>query len=203
LYPVFVFMGAAILLGETYTLSHFAGGLLLLLGVILASFHQGGALRLNSVSPAIKPFIIYWILTAVYYLALKCLLNSIDEWNLYTWSCLGNLIASLPLLMGKQVRLEVASFFSKGRLALGALMTEEALQFSGVIFSLCAFAEGSVALVACVGALQPLITLILMLGIMPFSPGLVQELEGRMDRRILMQKCMSFLIIVAGIYLIC
>lgn len=204
LYPVFVFIGAIVLLGETYTSGHCAGGLLLILGVILASYRQGGgALGLTSLSPAIRPFIVYWILTAIYFLALKCLLSSIDEWNLYTWSCLGNLMASLPLLLEGQVREDVASFFRKGRLAIGALMTEEVLQFSGVILSLFAFAEGSVALVTCIGALQPMITLILMLAIMPFYPGLVQEMEGCIDRKILAQKSMSFLIIIAGIYLIC
>jgi uncharacterized membrane protein len=203
LYPIFVFIGAAVMLGEALTLKHYAGGFLLLAGVLLASFRHGGPIQFNSLSPALKPFVFYWITTAIYYLALKCLLSSADEWNFYTWSCLGNLAASMPLLIGKDVRHEAFNFFKGGGITIGAIVAEESLQFLGIITTLCACAQGSVTLVTSIGALQPLMTLVMMLGIVPFSSRLVEELDECLDRCALIQKSSSFLIIVAGVYLIC
>jgi len=85
----------------------------------------------------------YWVLTAAYYLTLKYLLVSIDEWNLYIWSSLGSLIVILPLMGVSSIRSEVKSFFSQGGMAVGALVSEETFQFLGIIFSIFAYAIGS------------------------------------------------------------
>ncbi len=213
-YPVFVFIGSVFLFGEVLDLKCCAGGLLLVAGTLLLSYKKN-AIRSGSncrgpkiltnliaLSPAIKPFMSYWILTAIYYLSLKYLLVSMDEWQLYTWSSLGSLMVVLPLLSKQSIRSEVTGFFAGGRVAVGGLISEEIFQFLGLIFSMFAYTIGSVTLVSSVGALQPILTVLLILGLGVLAPKLAKEMDERTDRRALVQKGISFLVVMIGIYFV-
>lgn len=219
IYLVFVFIGSVLLLGEVLELKHCAGGLLLLLGTVLISYkksesgcnglysdplHNNGLLSKpgNAISPAIKPFLSYWVLTAAYFIALKVLLVSIDEWNLYIWSSLGGLMAVLPMLLVGSVRSEVTGFFKQGGMAVGALISEETFQFLGIIFFIFAYAIGSVTLVSSVGALQPILTVLLILGLGIITPKLAKSLNESTDWNSLKQKGISFLAVALGIYFV-
>jgi drug/metabolite transporter (DMT)-like permease len=219
-YPLFVFIGSVLLLGEVLELKHCAGGLLLLLGTLLISHKKNGSYGnglysnssnsnslnskpfLRALSPALKPFMSYWVLTAAYYLSLKYLLVSIDEWNLYIWSSLGSLIVILPLMGVSSIRSEVKSFFGQGGMAVGALVSEETFQFLGIIFSIFAYAIGSVTLVSSVGALQPIITVILILVLGILAPKLARVLNEKTDWNSLKQKGLSFMVVALGIYFV-
>jgi len=219
-YPLFVFIGSALLLGEVLELKHCAGGLLLLAGALLISYkkntsnhsdlnsNRSNSNRLNikpflsALSPAIKPFLSYWVLTTLYYLSLKYLLISIDEWNLYIWSSLGSLIAVLPFMGISSIRSEVKTFFGQGGYAVGALISEETFQFLGIIFSFFAYAIGSVTLVSSVGALQPIMTMLLILGLGVLVPKLAKVMNEKTDWSSLKQKGISFVIVAIGIYFV-
>lgn len=207
-YPLFVFMGSVFLLGEMLEPKHCAGALLLLVGTLLISYKNSdsnssrGLVGLMALSPAIKPFLSYWILTAIYYLSLKYLLLSIDGWHLYTWSSLGSLVAVVPLMSIPSTRREVLGFFAGGSYAIGGLISEETFQFLGLIFSIFAYSLGSVSLVSSVGALQPILTVILILALGIIMPKLAKEMDERTDRRALMQKSLSFMIVLLGIYFV-
>ena len=213
-YPVFVFIGSIFLFGEVLDLKCCAGGLLLIVGTLLLSYKKnaigGGSIsrgpkiltNLVALSPAIKPFMSYWILTAIYYLSLKYLLVSMDEWHLYIWSSFGGLMVVLPLLGKQSIRREVTDFFAGGGVAVGALISEEIFQFLGLIFSMFAYAIGSVTLVSSVGALQPILTVLLILGLGVLAPKLAKEMNERTDRRALAQKGISFLVVMIGIYFV-
>jgi drug/metabolite transporter (DMT)-like permease len=217
-YPLFVFIGSVLLLGEVMELKHCAGGLLLLVGTLLISYKKNGSYRngsysnswnsnslnsnpfLSALSPAIKPFLSYWALTAVYYLSLKYLLISMDEWNLYIWSSLGSLMVVLPLMGIQSIRSEVKNFFSQGGMAVGTLISGETFQFLGIIFSLFAYAIGSVTMVSSVGALQPIMTVLLVLGLGILMPKLAKVMNEKTDWCSLKQKGISFLVVAIGIY---
>ena len=222
-YPLFIFIGSALLLGEVMELRHYAGGLLLLAGTLLISckkklsdqtdLYSHGSTNnsliskqlgqfISSLSPAIKPFLSYWVLTAIYYLSLKYLLISIDEWNLYIWSSLGSLMAVLPLMGISSIRSEVKSFFGQGGLAVGALISEETFQFLGIIFSIFAYAIGSVTLVSSIGALQPIMTVLIILGLGVLTPKLANVINEKTDWCSLKQKGFSFLVVAIGIYFV-
>jgi len=219
-YPLFVFIGSALLLGEVLEIKHYAGGLLLLVGTLLISYKKNGSDKddlysersnsdgsnskqfLSVLSPAIKPFLSYWVLTAIYYLSLKYLLISINEWNLYIWSSLGSMIVVLPLMSITSIRSEVKNFFSQGGLAVGALISEETFQFLGIIFSLFAYAIGSVTLVSSVGALQPIVTVLIILVLGVFMPEIAKLMNEKTDWSSLKQKGVSFVVVVIGIYLV-
>ncbi len=200
-YPVFVFLGAFFFLGESLALRHWIGGLLLIIGVLLISckFKRTGGSGTSMISPAIRPFISYWIAMAIYCIALKFLLASMNEWQLYTWSSFGNLMAALPMLANPAVRKEVQGFLGSGTSAIGGLVSEETFMFLGLIFSIFAYALGSVALVTSVGALQPILTLILVVVLGLVLPGRIKE---ELDRNSLFQKSLSFIIVIIGIYFI-
>ncbi len=222
-YPLFVFMGSALLLGEVLELKHYAGGLLLVVGTLLISYKKKGSDRtdlysngsnnnslinepfgriISSLSPVIKPFISYWVLTAVYYLSLKYLLISIDGWDLYVWSSLGSLMVVLPLMGISTIRTEVKSFFSQGGLAVGALISEETFQFLGIIFTIFAYAIGSVTLVSSIGALQPIMTVLIILGLGVLTPKLANVINEKTDWCSLKLKGISFFVVAIGIYFV-
>ncbi|MDD1752313.1 MAG: EamA family transporter [Methanotrichaceae archaeon] len=202
-YPVLVFLGATLLLGERLAIKDCMGGLLILIGVFLASYRHQNKMDLRNLSPAMKPFVVYWICVAIYFLTLERLLVSMDEWHLYAWSCFGMMMAGLPFLASHRVRQEFIGFFGRGPFAVGALIFEEGFMFLGIIFTIFACALGSAALVTSVGALQPIMTLLLVLGLGMMKPTLVEDIEGKMESTSLIQKCFSFMIIAVGIYLLC
>jgi uncharacterized membrane protein len=221
MYPLFVLVGSALLLGEVLELKHYAGGLLLVIGTLLISYKKNGSDHsdlysngsnnnsliskpfwqfIGALSPAIKPFLSYWIITAFYYLSLKYLLISIDEWNLYIWSSLGSLLVVLPLMGISSIRSKVKGFFGQGGLAVGALISEETFQFLGIIFSIFAYAIGSVTLVSSIGALQPIMTVLIILGLGVLTPKLANVINEKTDWCSLKQKGISFLVVAIGIY---
>lgn len=220
-YPLFVFIGSALLLGEVLEIKHCAGGLMILVGTLLISYNKNSSDKfdlysngfidnglisnpfvrfISNLSPAIRPFISYWVLTAAYYLSMKYLLISIDEWNLYVWSSLGSLVAVLPLIGIPSIRSEVKGFFTKSGFAVGALISEETFQFLGIIFSIFAYAVGSVSLVSSVGALQPIMTVLIIVGLGILTPKLANVIDEKTDWCSLKQKGISFLTVAIGIY---
>ncbi|MDD1734888.1 MAG: hypothetical protein LUO92_00405, partial [Methanothrix sp.] len=62
-----------------------------------------------------------------------------------------------------------------------------------------AYAQGSVALVSSLAALQPFITLLYVILLGRFFPGVLVE---EMDRKALVIKVAAVLLIVAGVYLV-
>jgi hypothetical protein len=99
-----------------------------------------------------------------------------NEWNFFAWSSLGNLIMVLPLMANMGVRKETLNFLGNRTMALGALFSEEAFHFLGVICSIFALALGSVSLVTSVEALQPFTTLISVVVISLFKPGCLTKI---------------------------
>ena len=215
IYPVFVFAGSVFLLGDVLEIKHCVGGLLLLTSSLLISYKgrdsdtmsPGDGLgrglgSLLAISPALKPFIAYWVITAVYYICMKMLLSSVDEWHLYTWSSLGTLAAAIPIMAASSTRQEVVSFFSSGKRAIGALAFEETFQFLGIIATIFAYSSGSASMVSSIGALQPILTVALILATGLFIPKIASELQERTDKSALIQKSLSFAVVLAGIYFV-
>ena len=100
------------------------------------------------------------------------------------------------------IRSEVKSFFSQGGLAVGALISEETFQFLGIIFSIFAYAIGSVTLVSSIGALQPIMTVLIILGLGVLTPKLAIVINEKTDWSSLKQKGISFLVVAIGIYFV-
>jgi hypothetical protein len=150
-------------------------------------------------SPALRYMLLFWIFYATYSISAKLLLSFMDEWHLIMWLSLGNLIAVQPFLLKKAVRSEICGYLQKGRSFFSALLAEEIFSFLGRGALIFAYAVGSVALVSSVAAMQPLFTLVYVVALSIFIPGLLKE---ELDHRTLFLKLIAVCMIVIGIYLI-
>jgi uncharacterized membrane protein len=198
-YPIFVFLGAYLFLGETLSLKYYAGGILLVISALLISYRpplNGGAIIL---SPALKYMISFWIFSAAYAVAAKYLLSFMDEWHLIMWSSFGNLAIVLPILIIKEIRSEAISYFRGGWHLFAGLLADEIFDFLGRGALIFAYALGSVALVSSVAALQPFITLVYVILLGMFIPGILVE---ELDSRTLALKLSALFLIVIGVYLV-
>jgi uncharacterized membrane protein len=198
-YPIFVFLGAYLFLGESLTLRYYAGGVLLVISALLISYRppvHGGPIIL---SPALKYMLSFWIFSAAYAIAAKYLLSFMDEWHLIMWSSFGNLVIVLPILIEKEIRSEAIGYFRGGRYLLAGLLADEIFDFLGRGALIFAYALGSVALVSSVAALQPFITLVYVILMGMFIPGILVE---ELDSKTLALKLSALLLIIIGVYLV-
>lgn len=198
IYPLFVFVAAALFLGETLTLSRYAGGMLLVISAVLVSYKPQKAKTPLVLSPALKYMLFFWIFLTLYAVTAKYLLSFMDEWHLYFWNSMGNLIFALPLLYSPVIRLETGNILQKSRV-LGAVLLEEVFDFTGRVGFLFAYSLGSVALVSSVNALQPLLVLIYVIILSLFMPGILKEETGRETVAL---KFAAVVLVAAGMYLI-
>ncbi len=199
-YPVLVFLGSALLLGEVLSPRHYLGGMLLVISALLVSYRPSPG-RPIAFSPALKHLFFFWIFASIYAIGIKYLLSFMDEWHLFIWSSLGTLLAVLPFLIDSETRAETFGFFrlSVNPFLLREILLEEIFDFLGRLLSIFAFALGPVALVSAVGALQPSIMLIYILALSLFVPGLLEE---EMDMRTLSLKGAAGVLAVIGVYLV-
>jgi len=198
-FPVFVFLGAYLLLGETLSLRHYAGGALLVASAFFVSYRpeQGGTPA--GLSPALKYMAVFWIFTAVYALAAKLLLAFMSEWHLMLWSSLGSMLAVLPILAKSSLRREALAYLQGGPRLLSAMLADELFDLLGRGAFIFAYTAGSVALVSSVSALQPFITLLYVAALGLAFPGILVE---ELDKRTLALKGLAIIMIVAGVYLV-
>ncbi|MDD1739591.1 MAG: hypothetical protein LUQ30_01895 [Methanothrix sp.] len=198
IFPIFVFLGSFLFLGESLHGDDYLGGSLLVCSAVLISYRPGQQARL-SISPVLKHMAVFWFFTAAYALASKYLLGFMTEWHLILWSSLGSFLAILPILWHKEMRRECKAYFRGGAFLFLALFANEILDFLGRGAFIFAYAQGSVALVSSLAALQPFITLLYVILLGRFFPGVLVE---EMDRKALVIKVAAVLLIVAGVYLV-
>ncbi len=199
-YPLFVFIAAAWLLGEVLTLRHYVGGILFVISAILVSYRPSDSGNMV-LSPALRHIAFFWFFSAIYAIGIKYLLSFMDEWHLYIWTSIGTLLAVLPLLADQEMRAELSRLFAfrRSSFLVGAIIFEEIFDFLGRILSIFAFAFGPVALVSAVGALQPVITVVFVIALNTFLPGLLEE---AIDRRTLTLKFLAGVLVILGVYLV-
>lgn len=198
-FPVFVFLGSFLFLGETLAAKDYAGGALLVGSALLISYRPAEPGGPAIISPALRYMAVFWIFSAVYALAAKYLLDFMSEWHLILWSSLGSLLAVLPILCREPMRREFAAYFRRGPFLLSALLADEVFDFLGRGAFIFAYAVGSVALVSSVAALQPFITLIYVIALGLFVPGVLEE---ELDRKTIALKTVAVILIIAGVYLV-
>jgi uncharacterized membrane protein len=198
-FPVFVFLGSFLFLGETLAAKDYAGGALLVGSALLISYRPAEPGGPAIISPALRYMAVFWIFSAVYALAAKYLLDFMSEWHLILWSSLGSLLAVLPLLSREPVRREFSAYLHRGPFLLSALLADEVFDFLGRGAFIFAYAVGSVALVSSVAALQPFITLIYVIVLGLFVPGVLKE---ELDRKTIALKTIAVILIIAGVYLV-
>lgn len=198
IYPLFVFAISALFLGEVLTPARYIGGALLVLSAVLISYKPQKAKTPLFISPAVKYLFFFWVFVALYATTAKYLLSFMDEWHLYFWSSIGNLIFGIPLLTKHGIRNETRELLQRSKV-LGAILLEELFDFTGRIGLIFALSLGSVSLVTSVNALQPLIVLIYVMVLSLFMPGMLKEETGK---ETLVFKFAAVILVAIGMYLI-
>lgn len=192
-YVVLVFFLSASLLDESLPARNYAGAALILLSSLIVSYSPE-----SITTPALRHILPYWVMNTIYCLAVKCLLCSMDEWDMYIWSAFGNLIAVVPFLRSGGAS-GLCMMASNSR-TLCSIFVEELFQFLGMILFIFAYARGPLALVNGIGALQPMMTLISILVIRSVYSGLIEE---DTCRGAVMRKFSAVSMVALGIYFIC
>ncbi len=192
-YVVLVFFLSASLLEESLPARNYAGAALILLSSLIVAYSPA-----SLTTPALKHILPYWVMNTIYYLAMKCLLCSMGEWDMYIWSAFGNLIAVMPFLRSGGAS-GLCLVLSSAR-ALCSVFVEETFQFLGMILFIFAYARGPLALVNGIGALQPMMTFISILVIRSMYSGIIEE---DTCRGAVMRKFSAVSMVALGIYLIC
>ena len=198
-FPVFVFLGAFVFLGETLTAKDYAGGFLLVSSAFLVSYRPAKKGENVVFSPALKYMAVFWVFTASYALAAKYLLTFMNEWHLILWTSLGGFMMVLPLLGKFEIRKEVSEYLRISPYIFSVLLADELFDFLGRSAFIFAYSLGSVALVSSVSALQPFITLFYVVLLGMFVPGIMPE---EMGRKTIALKIAAIFLILAGVYLV-
>jgi uncharacterized membrane protein len=199
IYPLFVFLAAAYLLGESLSLRNYLGGVLIMVSAVLLSYKKTETKGSLVLSPAMKYILIFWAFSTLYAISIKYILTFMDEWHLFAWSSIGSLIIALLLMADRGIRDGALGIFNRGPLILGVILSEELFDFLGRIFLILAYAQGPASLVSSVGALQPMIVLLLVATLSASIPLAIQE---EFSREALVSKFSAILLVVMGIYLI-
>lgn len=199
IYPIFVFLGASFFLGESLSIRNYLGGVLIMVSAFLLCYKKSEARGSLVLSPAMKYILIFWALSALYAILVKYILGFMDEWHLYAWSSIGSLIIALLLVANKEIREVSRSVIAMGKLVLSAILVEELFDFLGRIFLILAYARGPTSLVSSIGALQPMMVIILVAILSIFIPLRINE---EFSREALARKISAILLVAAGIYLI-
>ena len=115
------------------------------------------------------------------------------------WLSIGNLIAVQYFILGKDIRSEIRGYLQSGKTFTSAIISKEIFSLSGRGALIFAYSLGSVALVSSVAALQPFFTLVYILILGIFRPGLLEEEK---DKRTLILKVLAVFLIIVGIYFV-
>ncbi|ABK14603.1 hypothetical protein Mthe_0814 [Methanothrix thermoacetophila PT] len=192
-YIVLVLFLSASLLDESLPARNYAGAALILLSSIIVAYRPD-----SLTTPALRHLLPYWVMNAIYYIAMKYLLCSMGEWDMYIWSSFGNLIAVVPFLRSGGI--SGLCMMASSAHTICSILVEEAFQFLGMILFIFAYASGPLALVNGVGALQPMMTFISILVIRSAYAGLIEE---DTCRGAVMRKLSAVSMVALGIYFIC
>ncbi len=198
-YPIFVFPMAYLFLGQALSIGDLFGGLLLVISGILISYRPATNIRSLIRSPAIKYMFLFWIFYATYSVCASYLTGFMDQWHVIMWLSIGNLIAVQYFVLGKDVRSEICGYLHNGKTFTSAIISEEIFSFSGRGALIFAYSLGYVALVSSVAALQPFFTLVYILILGIFRPGLLVEEK---DKRTIALKVLAIFLIIIGIYFV-
>jgi len=196
LMPLFILLLAAMFFQERLTLINYAGIILLVAGSMLIS--QKGSFNFR-IGKAFWFMIFSALSISAYAIITKYLLNFSDYWTIFAYTRgLGLIPFLIPLVYSKLPDLKDAAK-QGGKTAIGMILGSTSLNSIGIILITVAMAMGSVTLTNTLLSMQPLFVFIFAILISRYYPQLFRE---DLDRRTIILKFVSILMIVVGAILI-
>ncbi|MCX6821070.1 MAG: EamA family transporter [Candidatus Aenigmarchaeota archaeon] len=197
-YPILVAVMSAVLLGEVLGFNQYAGIALIVASSALISHKRTESGRKRSAS--LKYALAFALMIAVYSIATKYLLGTMDYWSYFFWSFVG-VTANVPFLLSfKSIR---SDFRRLARMmdakTLVVCIIKEGIWLVGDVLSMLAISLGPVAIVSALGSLQPFFVFVMATMLSLFMPNILKEDTGRGH---LLEKLAAALMIFIGIWMI-
>ncbi len=195
--PVFVYVLAFLLIGETLSHGQIIGSLLIIIG--------GVAISWNIEASKLKSKILFLMLLASLLIATESVIFKIfaletNFWTTAFWEYAGTAIFGLGLLLIKSYREKFFALWKQSKLTLiGLNFVNEIITMIGILTSRFAMLLVPIALVYSVNGFQPLIILLIGLGLTRFFPHLGKE---SIDRHHIVQKIIAIALMIIGAVLI-
>lgn len=197
-YPLLVTVMSAVLLGEVLGLNQYAGIAMLVASSALISHKKTESGRKRSAS--LKYALAFALMVAVYSIATKYLLGTMDYWSYFFWSFAGVTINVPFLLSFKSVRSDFRKLVGvMDARTLGVCVFKEGIWLAGDVLSLLAISLGPVSIVSALGSLQPFFVFAIATMLSIFMPSVLKE---DIEKGHLIEKLAAALMIFVGIWLI-
>lgn len=196
--PIFVLILAFVFLGERLTVnSYIAFAFLVAGGFFISVKRVKGLFRL---SKAFFLMLLSSFLFAIYIVLIKYVFSNTSYWNGFIWIRFGSLLVAVVLLFFAKPRrdfVRVWKNLSKGIKSI--FITEETLNFAGLIFLNYAVAIASVSMVYALERLQPFVLLVFTLILSRWFPKILKE---EVNVKVIVTKFVAILLMFAGILFI-
>lgn len=197
-YPILVALFAMPIVGEFLDISQWIAIIIVVLGVILATFRSGSGRRITwsgSVLGLLMAASIFWALSEV---AAKYALEAISPWQMYALSHFSMAFIFLVIALRPRVLREWIHHGKKTSTIL-IIIFNETIAIISVVLLYWAMERGPVSLVSALSSTRPVFVFIYALIISRFSELL---LERRTNRGILLLRFIAISMIVGGVAVI-
>lgn len=199
LYPAFVAVLAAILIGEVFSLETYVGVAIMILGAVLISYKKGALKKMIPLA------IILIIISANFLYAFEQTISKISLafysfWQFFVVYMIGRTFMLLPPLAVPGFRKTFVGEIKKLKMKIAFLAVfSSILWIAAIIFFFYAASLGPITLVSTISVISPFVTLLFVVLMSKFWPKILKE---EIDSKTFSLKLVSILLIIFGLYLV-
>ena len=195
---IFIIILAFVFLNESFHLSKYFGIALILSGSFILSYKKTKGK--HKVTPALGFILLNTILFATSTVLNKIILSGFDFWSLFSWGMIGANMLAISLFIKKKIRKDFVNDLKIKKRQHLIILINSLFGMGGLMTYFVALSLGPATLVSSMGAITPLLTLILTVFLSLFFPHIIQE---QIDKRSLTIKVLcTFLIIIGAIIIV-
>ncbi|MCD6477880.1 MAG: DMT family transporter [Candidatus Aenigmarchaeota archaeon] len=193
--PVFTLILAGLFLNEVFSVVKYIGIISIVIGAVLISIKKFERIKITK---AFWLMILASLSYAIYGVLTRYLLNFADYWTIFGYSRIGGLLITVPIfaLYYSELRYSVSKY---GKKVVGLITTNETINIIAVFLITIAISLGTATLVNSLVSIQPLFVLIFAFAITKIHP---QALQEEINKKAMIIKLISIILIVTGAYLI-
>ncbi len=197
--PLFGYVLAYLILGETLSPRQMAGGALIVVGTLFVSVHLGGRVGVFKLRLALL-MTACGLAAALSGLIFKIFAIEVEFWTTTFWMFVGEAIFGIALLCFRSYRKQLAAMLRKNAAALLTINgSNELVNLGGTLGNRYALMLAPLSLVQAIGSTTTLFVFAFGVGLSLFFPGVGRE---TLSFRELLQKAAAALLVAAGVALV-
>jgi len=197
-YPILVAIFAMPIVGEFLDISQWAAIIIVVLGVILASFRDDSGSKITCSSRVLGLLFVSSVLWALSEVTAKSALTVISPWQMYALSHFSMSFIFILISLRPHILREF-THYKKRKSAIVIIMCNETLAVVSIVLFYWAMERGPVSLVSAIASTRPVFVFIYAFIISRFSELL---LERRTSKGVLILRFIATAMIVGGISII-